>query len=350
VTIKRPTQADVADLANVSRATVSYVINGLANSQIPISQDTIERVWSAVETLGYEPHVQAQSLRTGGSTKTIGILIPDVRNPHYWEMIEGFESEAHELGYHVMMFSSALSGERSINILKALAGRRIDGIILVGSYVTYSDEAQAILRQMLEQRLPIVLGNLSYQTDCLHSDYRQATFDLLDYLYKLGHRRFGLLYGVAPDEEALDRLEPFKEFLIEKNLARDRNAIIRCGPTIAEGFAGAMQMLQKPHRPSAVLCVNDWLAVGALRAASTLGLKVPDELSIAGFDAIILGEYCTPSITTVSWDTIRWSREAVKLVVRRLENPDSEFRKVVVPHKLVVRESTGPAAVGRERD
>lgn len=341
--MKRPTQADVAKLAHVSRATVSYVINGQADGQIQISEETTQRVWDAIETLGYEPHAQARSLRTGGSTKTIGILIPDVRNPHYWEMLEGFEHEARQLGYHVMMYSSELSGERSITILKALAGRRIDGIILIGSYVTYSAEAQIILKQLLKQRLPIVLGNLEYETDCLHSDYWQATEELLDYLYKLGHRRINLLYGVSPDEEAIDRLEPYTEFMRQHDLPLTEDSIIHCGPTIADGYAATCSMLQAKNKPTALICVNDWLAIGAIRAADEFKIRVPQDLSISGYDAITLGEYSTPSLTTVSWDTIKWSREAVKVLARRLENPHTEFEKIVIPHKMLIRESTGPA-------
>jgi len=340
---KRPTQSDVAKLADVSRATVSYVINGQANGHIPISNDTIQRVWEAVETLGYEPHAQARSLRTGGSTKTIGILIPDVKNPHYWEMMQGFELEAHQLGYHVMMYSSELSGERGITILKSLAGRRIDGIILIGSYVTYSQEAQTILENLLDQNLPIVLGNIDYDTDVLHSDYHQATYELLEYYYKLGHKRIALLYGVSPDEEAPDRLEPFQTFMQTHRLPIDENSIVRCGPTIADGYQAMHKMLEREQIPTALICVNDWLAIGALRAANEKGLHVPQEMSISGYDAITIGEYTTPSLTTVSWDTIKWSREAFKALVNRLEYPDSDYQKLIIPHRVLIRESTGPA-------
>lgn len=341
--MKRPTQADVANLANVSRATVSYVINKRSKGQIPVSEETIQRVWDAVEKLGYEPDARARSLRSGGSTKTIGILIPDVRNPHYWEMMEGFELEARRSGYHVMMYSSALSGERSITILKALAERRIDGIIVVGSYVTYSEEAGSILNRLIKQRLPIVLGNLEYETDCLHSDYHQATLELMEYLYDLGHRRISLLYGVEPDEKALDRLIPYQGFVKDRNLPSDKELIVRCGPTVADGYTAARTALQRLPRPSALVCVNDWLAVGALRAAAELSIRVPQDLSVAGYDAVRMGEYTVPSLTTVTWNTVKWSRQAVRMLIERLNNPESPFQKTTVPHKLLIRESTAAA-------
>ena len=352
--MNRPTQVDVAKRAGVSRATVSYVLNGATNKGVPISAETQQRVWDAIEELGYEPHAQARSLRSGGATKTIGILIPDVRNPHYWEMMEGFELEARQWGYHVMMYSSELSGERGITILRALAGRRIDGIIIIGSYVTYSKEAQIILNQLLKQQLPIVLGNFDYETDCLHSDYRQATTELLHYLYGLGHRQISLLYGVAPDEEALDRLEPYKAFLNEHQLPLLETSVIECGPTIRDGYLAACRIFSVDSPPTALVCVNDWLAMGAIRAAHEYNLRVPDDISISGYDGINLGEYMTPSLTTVSWDTIKWSREAFRFLVRRLEDPNEDYQKVTIPHEVLIRESTGaapqlPASTWEER-
>lgn len=257
--------------------------------------------------------------------------------------MEGFEIEARQLGYHVMMYSSELIGERGITILKSLAGRRIDGIILVGSYITYSKEAQSILTQLLKQRLPIIVGNFDYESDILHSNYRQATFEILEYLFDLNHRQFHLLYGVSPDEEAIDRLEPFEAFMKQRNLPFDDQSIIRCGPTIADGYEATRTVLQAKKKPTALVCVNDWLAIGATRAASELGIRVPEDLSISGYDAITMGEYITPSLTTVSWDTVKWSRQAVKVLVRRLEKPNADFQKLVIPHNVLIRESTGPA-------
>src|SRR5512136_1953547 len=135
--MKRPTQVDVARLAGVSRATVSYVINGLADVQVPISEQTRRRVLEAIEELGYEPDARAQPLRSG-STKTIGLILPDIRNPHFWQTADGVEQEIRAAGYHLLLSSVDLSPDYGEDIFKELSRRRIDGLILMGASIFQS--------------------------------------------------------------------------------------------------------------------------------------------------------------------------------------------------------------------
>ena len=155
--MKRPTQVDVARLAGVSTATVSYVVNGLANGRVPISEDTRQRVLEAVQELGYEPDARAQALRSG-DTKTIGLILPDIRNPHFWENADGVEQELRAAGYHLLLSSTALNPEYGEDTFKDLSRRRIDGLILMGFSIVQSAEAKHILTQLLKRRLPIEIG------------------------------------------------------------------------------------------------------------------------------------------------------------------------------------------------
>ena len=132
--MKRPTQVDVARLAGVSRATVSYVVNGLTDGRVPISEETCQRVLDAVAELGYEPDARAQALRSG-DTKTVGLIIPDIRNPHFWEYADGVEQEASASGYHILLSSTAPDNEYAEDIFKDLSRQRIDGLILMGSFI-----------------------------------------------------------------------------------------------------------------------------------------------------------------------------------------------------------------------
>src|SRR5918998_1818316 len=147
--MKRPTQVDVAQLAGVSRATVSYVLNSQTDGRVPISEETRQRVLKAVADLDYVPDSRAQALRSG-STKTIGLIIPDIHNPHFWEVADGVEQEASAAGYHILLSSIPPEKKYAEDIFKDLSHRRIDGLIMVPSFLYQSEEAQKTLDYLLK--------------------------------------------------------------------------------------------------------------------------------------------------------------------------------------------------------
>lgn len=341
--MKRPTQADVAREAGVSRATVSYVVNGQADGRIPISEDTRLRVLEAIEVLDYEPDARAQALRSG-STNTIGVIIPDLSNPHFCEYASGIEQEAFNAGYQLLLSSTTLNEEYAVEIFKGLARRRIDGLILASAFIVISEEAQKILTQLRERRLPMVELSDNYDVDCMVCDYREATKEVLAYLLSLQHRRVGMVYGVDASELGEDRLSPYQETMKAAGLF-DPQLIARCGPTIEDGYQAALKLLKLPDRPTALIAINDLLAIGVLRAAGDLGLRVPTDLSLVGYDDIPMAKYMMPRLTTVSKDALRSARQAFKLLLARIQNPELPRQRHVSSARLVVRESTGPAPI-----
>ena len=343
--MKRPTQVDVASLAGVSRATVSYVVNGQTNGQIPISQETRERVLKAVEELGYEPDARAQALRSG-STKTIGAIIPDIRNPHFWEYADGMEKEARAAGYRLLLSSSSLSQKNEKDTLQDLAQRRIDGLILQGSFATQAGKTNRSLSGLISRRFPMVkIGEPTGMMDSVWSDYYSVTKEIMAYLLSLRHRRIGLIYGVKPPIVAEDRLQPYQEHLQAAGLPVDQELIMRCGPTIEDGYQAALRLLKHPSRPTALISINDLLAIGVLRAAADLGLRIPDDLSLVSYDDIPVARYLVPRLTTVSKEPVKVGQEAVKLLLARIQNPERPIQKVDMPIHLIVRDSTGPAPI-----
>jgi LacI family transcriptional regulator len=328
--MKRPTQADVARLAGVSRATVSYVINGHANGQVPISEETRQRVMEAVEELGYEPDARAQALRSG-STRTIGLIIPDIRNPHFWEYAEGVEQEASASGYHMLLSSTAPTNEYAEGVFRTLSHRRIDGLILLGDFTADSKETKNTLSDFLKRGLPIVElrdhHNVEYKVDCVLSDYQAATTEAMSYLISSGH------------------LLPYQNSLHSAGLPVENELIVRCGPTIEDSYQAAAHLLGQKPRPTSLIAINDLLAAGVLRAASDLGLRVPEDLSVVGYDDIHLANYLIPRLTTVSKNVIEIGQEAVKLLLARIQEPDRPYQEIKYPPRLIIRESTGPAPV-----
>lgn len=351
ISTKRPTQNDVARLAGVSRGTVSFVVNGQADGKVAISPETRARVWQAVEELGYVPDAGAQALRSG-STRTIGLIMPDLRNPHFWENAEGVEEGARAAGYRLLFASMDLNAAYGEELFRDLSGRRLDGLILSGSVVDQSPTSQQILARSIKRGLPIVeisdrlLPN--HPVDCVIADYRGATTAAMTHLLALGHRRIALVFGVELREMALDRLEPYQECLAEAGLPLDEALVVECGPSIEDGYRAARRLLELPERPTAILSVNDLLAVGVLRATADCGLRVPDDVSLVGFDDILFARYLTPRLTTAAKDAIRMGKEALRLVLARLQEPAQPPKIVKIPTQFIVRESTGPAPGGSD--
>jgi LacI family transcriptional regulator len=345
---RRPTQHDVARLAGVSRGTVSIVVNGLSDGKVAISPETQARVWKAVEELGYVPDVGARALRKG-TTQTIGLLILDLRNPHFWETAEGVEQAARAAGYRLLLSSMDLDTEYGTGAFQDLAGRRIDALILMGALVEQSAAAKELLDQILQRGVPIVeisdKPEPEHAVDRVVSDYQAAAAAAMAHLLELNHRRIGLVYGVAPAVAATDRLEPYHAALAAAALPHDPALVVTCGPTIEEGYRAARRLLALPQPPTAIVAVNDMLALGVLRAAGDCGLRVPQDLSLVGFDDIHIAQFLVPRLTTASKDAVRLGREAVRLMLQRLADPTQKPQSVRVPARFVLRESTAPPLI-----
>ena len=345
--MKRPTQVDVARLAGVSRATVSYVINNRTEGRVPISEETRQRVLAAVEELGYVPDARAQALRSG-NTKTIGLIIPDIHNPHFWQIADGVEQEAQAANYHILLSSIPPENKYAEEIFRNLSHRRIDGLIMVPSFIYHSEDAQQTLAHLLKRGVPVVgmmadRGDMSYNFDRVISDYREATLEVMEYLLSLQHRRIGFIYGIAVPDLGNDRLSAYKESLQAAGLSVDPELLVECGPTMEDSYQATKQLLTLPSRPTALLAINDLLAIGAMRAIKDLNLQIPQDISLVGYDDIPVASYLIPRLSSASKDGEKMGREAVKLLLAHLQDPDRPSQEIKLPARLILRESTGPA-------
>lgn len=221
---------------------------------------------------------------------------------------------------------------------------------MVPSFVYRSEKAQKTLVNLLRRRVPIVammsdLSHIDLKIDRVVSDYRDATLEAMDHLLSLQHRRIGFVYGIAVPNLGEDRLAAYRESLQAAGLPVDPDLIVYCGPTIEDSYQATLRLLQLPNRPTALLAINDLLAVGALRAISDLGLKVPQDISLFGYDDIPLAQYLVPRLSTASKDGTKTGREAVRLLLARLQQPDQPRQDIRLPARVLLRESTGPAPV-----
>lgn len=323
------------------------MLNNQTGGRVPISEETRQRVLDAIAELNYVPDARAQALRSG-NTKTIGLIIPDIRNPHFWEVADGVEQEASAAGYHILLSSIPPEKEHAEDIFKDLSHRRIDGLIMVPSFIYQSKEAQKTLEQLLERRVPVVgmmadHGKATHNFDRVISDYRDTTLEVMDHLLKLGHQRIGFIYGIAVPDLGNDRLLAYRESLQAANLPLDQALVVQCGSLMEDSYQATRQLLAMPDRPTALLVINDFLAIGVLRAIADHGLRVPDDISVFGYDDIPLAKYLVPRLSTASKDGIKMGREATRLLLERFEDPDLPLREIRLPARLIFRESTGPA-------
>jgi LacI family transcriptional regulator len=332
----KPTMKDVAALAGVSIQTVSFVIN---NNPV-ISPETRQRVLSAIQQLNYTPDASARSLRSGRS-HVLGLLIPDAHNPHFWAVLDGAEQESLLNGYSLILATTSLNRERERLAFIALARQHLDGLILL---FTYPEDFSQDIEQLQAKNLPIVVdGPLFENVDRVWFHYRSAARELMDHLFNLGHRRIAFIQGVGRQDylAGKDRTDVYHQKMEAQGISPSDRIVIPCGNKLEDGFKAAQHILEISPRVTAIVGMNDLMAYAAMQAASQRGLRVPQDISIAGFDDAAIFRLLSPSLTTGAVDAAAFGTQAVRLILNRLQNPDLPPQKVHVSSRLIVRESTG---------
>ena len=337
--MKRPTQKDVALRAGVSRSTVSYVLNDQTHLKIPISDETRQRVLDAIAELGYTPDARAQSLRWG-STNVIGVIIPVIENPFFWQMLTGISDALREASYSLHLFHNPHDSQQGTYTVRELARQRVDGFILLAAVKYMLPMLSEHLRNSGQPIVEITASEAEFD-HVVHS-YSSGTRALLAHLLELGHRRIGFIYGVTEEAQGLDRLLTYRQVLEEAGLSENKRFEAHCSDQLEDAYRTAYALLNQPDRPTALLVINDMLALAVMRAANDLGLTIPDDLSVAGFDDISFSSYTSPRLTTVSGKAEQSGRDAVHLLLRRLAEPELPQQVTSAEGQLIVRESTGP--------
>jgi LacI family transcriptional regulator len=336
---KRVTQQDIARLANVSRPTVSRVLNNRVQGPVLVPEETCRRIFAAAEQLGYQPHAAARSLRSG-RTNTVGLVLPDAFNPHHLAILRGVEAETRRHDYQLIFSVSNIVCEQERESLLSLAQKSMDGLILV---LSFADRLESELQLLRQQGSPLVtLTAEPPGADTILQSYASGTQQIMEHLLGLGHRRIGFIHGAAEPTLGAERVAAYRAALAAAGLPQNDQLVIHCGPTIEDGLVAARQLLALPARPSAIVGLNDLMAIGALQAASECGLAVPGDLSIVGFDDIDVARYLVPPLTTWRANSEEIGRQGARLLLQRLENPDLPPQSVTIDAALVIRGSTGP--------
>jgi LacI family transcriptional regulator len=333
---KRPSMKDVADLAGVSRTTVSFVLNNVPDSNIPPA--TQERVWAAVEELGYRPNWMARGLRRQ-RTHTIG-FISDViaTTPHANYMIQGAQDLAWEHDTLLLLVNIGDSQEMKMAAVNMMLERQVEGIIYATMYHREAHPPQ-IIREVPTVMLDCYVGDRSLPS--VVPDEKLGAYTAVSHLIHKGHRRIGYLQNDDPVDAAILRLEGYKSALADNKITFDESLVEAVGDR--HGYDGAMALLNKPDRPTALFVFNDRMSMGAYDAIRNLNLKIPHDVAIIGYDnQELIAPALYPALTTMELPHYKMGYWAVEQLLEMINNPDAQ-PETVVQHKiecpLIIRSS-----------
>lgn len=325
----RPTtRADVARLAGVSTAVVSYVVN---DGPRGVSADTRRRVLQAIEQLGYRPNPNARALKTG-STGMIGVVVPEILNAYYAEFVETIDSMAQARGSAVLLGITHQDAAREAALVPSLVDRGVDGLIFncyLGDERLYRLGQPRIPRVLIDRAMPAA-GLITVGAD-FTAGARTATGHLADH----GHRRIAFIGGPEPPPQYDLRRQAWDDVLRERGLPRVPPAITSWNRE--GGYRGAVELLDLPEPPTAIFAGSDFIAVGAVLAIHERGLRIPEDIAIVSFDGTAESAYSWPALTTMRQPFADMARTAIET----LAAPAEESSHTVFPMELIVRSSCG---------
>lgn len=326
---------DVAKRAGLSVATVSRVLNGSG----PASEDAARRVREAASALRYVPHGGARSLITS-KTHTIGVLLPDIYGEFFSDVIRGLDQTAQAGGFHLLL-SGSHNGKPEIEAaMRAMRGR-VDGMIAMSPHL----DAETLFEN-LPASVPVVLLSCAMRDDDYHVitiDNARGVREMIQYLASLGHQRIAIIKGPDGNYDAAERLRGYRKALKDAGLSPDASLEVPGDFTEATGHRAALELAGLAEAPTAIFASNDAMAIGALSALRERGLRVPDDITVVGFDDIPLARYMNPPLSSVHVPIIEMGERAARRLIAALAGEaNGASRHERLPTRLVIRASSGP--------
>jgi len=335
------TLSDVAKQAGVSIATVSYVMNDRGG----VGERTRANVLRIADELGFRLNRVASGLRTG-RTQVLGLVLADITNPFYPEIAGGVIAAAAEAGFQVFLSHGGADGRLDGEVVQALCDHQCGALIFTSLVVSDGP----LLSDVVPPDVPIVQTVRripGIRADFIGIDDRAGAREEAQHLIDLGHRDIAVLAGPSASSASSERTAGYREALSEAGIEVSPESMLECSLTGDAGTRAAQQLLEsRGHAPSAVLCGNDLIALGAIDAFLAHGLSVPEDVSVAGYDDIWFASSRLVQLTTVRQPRHEMGRAAVSLALERLAEPDLPPREVIMEHELVVRRTTARARAG----
>jgi DNA-binding LacI/PurR family transcriptional regulator len=330
---------DIARATNLSQSTVSRILNR-SPTVVPIAEKTRERVLAAAKELGYRPNPLARGLR-GASTMLLGVIVRDITDLFFAGAVEATTAEASRRGYNLVLGHAHARADEAMALWGVLESRHCDAILLLGDM----RDQPRLIEDLAGDPLPAVAlwqGSQPMDIPSVSVDNRAGIRSVLDHLTDLGHRRIAFVGGRSLGD-IKERAEAYVDYIDEMS-EPPRDGYVRHGPNEpVTGTEALDQLLDRPDPPTAVVASSDVLALGLLHAAHKRGLRVPDQLSITGFDDISMAAFSVPALTTVRMPVREMVERAVQMVLDESDSNGDQTPPVLQP-TLVVRSSTGPVS------
>ncbi|UWZ84127.1 LacI family DNA-binding transcriptional regulator [Occallatibacter riparius] len=321
----------VAKRANVSIATVSRTVNRVPT----VNPKLAKRVWEAIDELGYFPNTQARALGSGRSG-LLGLIVSEITNPFFPELIQGFEDVAVENGYEILVSSTNYDPKKMELCIRRMLERKVEGVAVM----TFGIE-QPLYEQLAHRNIPLVLVDAGPDRpgiSLLKVDYQHGIRQAVQHLAALGHRKLGFITGPRGLHSAESRLLAFTKSIAECGISQMSDWIVTGDHTLEGGVTAMEKILAAPDQPTAIMCSNDMTALGVLHKAYRAGLQVPQDLSVIGFDDIHMARVMIPPLTSIQMSRMELARAAVSALRGHVEG--SQLREYKIDTQLVVREST----------
>lgn len=326
---------EVARRARVSTATVSRVLNNVD----VVKSTTRARVMKAVAELNYYPNLNARSL-AGGRSRTLGMIASNLENPFFFDVFRTLEADAHAQGYELLAANTDYRPEQLLRSVKTMIGRRVGGLAVI-----VSEMEPDLIRELEQSGIRTVfydVGPVRGQISNIRVNYRRGMERIVEYLHGLGHSRLAFIGHHSTLGPISEREKAFLETVARYPGKEARTTADLDRPE--GGRRAAAELLDSGFRPTAILCVNDFMALGVLRELRERGLRVPQDVSVTGFDNIGLSEYCWPALTTAHIPRDRIGHLVFESLIREPVNGKPAGREVVVDPEFLLRDSTGPAS------
>lgn len=325
------TMKDIARIAQVSTSTVSHVINNTGY----VSDAMRERIMKVVKELNYRPSVLARSLKIK-QTKTLGMLVTATNNPFFAEVVSGVEQYCNQHDYNLIISSLDGNEERLEQNIQTLIQKQVDGLLLM-----YSDSRHSFLKQ-LDVALPMVIMDwwpTALSADKIYENSELGAYLATKCLIEQGHKEIAIITGNLNKSLAQNRLQGYKKALNEHQLAIRDEWIIESHFDFEGGVEGMKKLLQAGKRPTAVFACSDTIAVGVYQVAWQNGLRIPQDLSVIGYDDITLAQYLAPPLTTIHQPKAELGKLAVETLLERIKNPHKSEQSILLEPKLIWRDS-----------
>ncbi|HJQ31653.1 MAG TPA: LacI family DNA-binding transcriptional regulator [Pyrinomonadaceae bacterium] len=326
---------DVAREAGVSTATVSHVINGTKY----VSDDTRRRVLDAIKRCEYSPNAHARSLASGRSNM-LGLLISDISNPFFPELVKSIEAAAFERGYNVILLNTNYDPERAAEYVRRLSELKMAGVALMTSELD-SELFEAVTRRQVS----VVFDSTDLTGERMSNicvDYAAGIEEAVRHLVSLGHRRIAHIAGASRIPSGVIRREAFLDFMKRHLPEEPEPAVYEGDFRLDGGRRAASEILASKELPTAVVAANDMMALGAMREFRKAGLSIPGDISVVGFDDISFAALAEPPLTTVCSPRAEIGRRVVEALVALIERPEEKGTELRIPTHLITRDSTAP--------